>query len=115
MDLKTEEIKSLPNWIQLPDLDVKFCGSENLSKIGSILGIPLMRDEYTRDKSMIKYARLLIDISLDGQFPDYIEFFNEHETLVRQQVVYEWKPIKCFHYKMFGHEESHCKKKHRSR
>jgi len=83
MDLKTKEIKSLPIWIQLLDLDVKFWGSESLSKIGSILGIPLKTDKDRGDKSMIKYARLLIKISLDGQFPDYLEFFNEHETLVR--------------------------------
>ncbi|KAJ8423240.1 LOW QUALITY PROTEIN: hypothetical protein Cgig2_030093 [Carnegiea gigantea] len=105
MDLKTKEIKSFPIWIQLLDLDFKFWHSESLSKIGSILGISLMTDKYTRDK-------LLIDISPDGQFPDYIEFFNEHETL---QVVYEWKPLKCLHCKIFGHEESHYKKKLSSR
>ncbi|KAJ8419299.1 hypothetical protein Cgig2_027981 [Carnegiea gigantea] len=83
MDLKTKEIKSLPIWIQLPNLDAKFWGSKGLSKIRSILGIPLKTNKYKRDKSMIKYTRLLIDISLDGQLPDYIEFFNEHETLAR--------------------------------
>ncbi|KAJ8429998.1 LOW QUALITY PROTEIN: hypothetical protein Cgig2_033923 [Carnegiea gigantea] len=65
MDLKTEEIKSLAIWIQLADLDVKFWSSESLSKIESILGIPLKIDKYTRDKSIIKCARILIDISLD--------------------------------------------------
>jgi len=95
----------------LPELDIKFWGNESLSKIGSILGIPLKTDRYTKDKVMIKYARMLIDMSLDGQFPHYIEFFIEEDVLIRQQVHYEWKPIKCTHCKMFGHEEIHCKKK----
>ncbi|KAJ8420588.1 hypothetical protein Cgig2_032286 [Carnegiea gigantea] len=60
---------------------------------------------------MIKYARILIDIPLDGEFPDYIEFFNKEEVLITQQVQDEWKPIKCTYYKMFGHEEINCKKK----
>ena len=60
---------------------------------------------------MIGYARLLIDILLDSSFPEYIEFFNENELLIRQHVVYEWKPVIFSHYHMFGHEELVCKKK----
>ena len=60
---------------------------------------------------MIKYARLLIDVPLNSPFLDYIEFFNDIEILVRQPVVFEWKPVKCTHCYMFGHEEPVCKKK----
>ncbi|KAJ8420005.1 hypothetical protein Cgig2_006618 [Carnegiea gigantea] len=42
---------------------------------------------------------------------NYIEFFNDNEILIRQHVTYEWKPVKCAHYHMFGHEEPVCKKK----
>ncbi|KAJ8427105.1 hypothetical protein Cgig2_029814 [Carnegiea gigantea] len=45
------------------------------------------------------------------QFPDYIEFSNEEEVLIMQQVHYERKPIKYTYCKMFGHEEINCKKK----
>jgi len=41
---------------------------------------------------MIRYARLLIDVPLDSTFPEFIKFFNDNELLIRQQVVYEWKP-----------------------
>ena len=69
MDLNTEAIKSLPLWVQFPNLDVNYWGLESLSKIGSILGIPIKTDRYTKEKSMIKYARLMIEISLEGHFP----------------------------------------------
>jgi len=60
---------------------------------------------------MICYAKLVIDISLDGHFPEFIEFFNDNDVLVRQQVKYEWKPTKYIHCDMFGHEEENYKKK----
>ena len=39
---------------------------------------------------MLKYARLLVDIPLDGPFPGYIDFFDDDEVLIRQKVAYEW-------------------------
>ena len=86
-------------------------GAEILSKIGSILGIPIKTDRYSKEKTTLRYARLLIDISLDSTSLDFIKFFNDNEVLIRQQVVYEWKPLKCAHCHMFGHEKQICKKK----
>ncbi|KAJ8435301.1 LOW QUALITY PROTEIN: hypothetical protein Cgig2_026393 [Carnegiea gigantea] len=67
MDLQTENIKSLTIWVQLLELDIKFWGNESLSKIGSILGIPLKTDRYTKEEMMTKYTRMLIDMPLDGE------------------------------------------------
>jgi len=111
MDVHTKTIQSLPLWVQFSDLDVKYWGIESLSKLGSVLGIPIKTDRFTKEKTIIKYARLLIDIPLEGSFPEFIESFNDHEVLVRQQVVYEWKPVKCAHCHMYGHEEQVCRKK----
>ncbi|KAJ8424375.1 hypothetical protein Cgig2_033992 [Carnegiea gigantea] len=52
---------------------------------------------------MLKYARFLIETNLEGPFSEYIEFINDNEVLVRQQVKYEWLPIKCDHCHMFAH------------
>ena len=68
-------------------------------------------ERYTQEESMIKYARLMIEMSLEGPFPECIEFFNDNEVVVRQQIKYEWLPLKCNHCHMFGHEEGVCKKK----
>ena len=40
MDINVESIISLPIWIQLPELDIKYWGIQSLSKIGSVLGFP---------------------------------------------------------------------------
>ncbi|KAJ8419417.1 hypothetical protein Cgig2_003643 [Carnegiea gigantea] len=67
------------------------------------------------ERSQLRYARLLIDIPLADDFLKYIEFANDKNVLVRQQVLYEWKPIKCTHCKMYGRLEEGCRKKQRVR
>ena len=82
-----------------------------LTKIGSVLGIPLKTYKYTKDKSMLKYARMMVEMTLDGEFPEYIECANERDVVIIQKIVYEWKPVKCSHCKMFGHTFEECRKK----
>ena len=92
-------------------MDIKYWGLDSLSKIGSVLGIPIKTDKYTRDKFFLKYARVLIEIQLIDTFLEYIEFVNEHNVAVRQKEDYEWKPLKCGHCKMFGHHGDDCRRK----
>ena len=61
-----------------------------------MLGIPLKTDKYTREKVMLTYARILVEMPLEGNFPDYIEFANEKNVLIRQKVIYESLPLNCF-------------------
>ena len=111
MDLHTDSIKSLPLWVQLPNLDVKYWGSNSLSKISSLLGLPIKTDRYTRDRTMINYARVLIEFPIKGLFPESVSFFSEHDILIHQPVKYKWLSTKCTHCGLFGHEEPVCKKK----
>ena len=111
MDLGTETLKSLPIWIRLPDLDLKYWGLNSLSKICSAFSIPLKTYKYIKGKTMIRYARVLVDMQLEGSFPDFIEFFNEQNVLVRQQIQYEWVLVKCLFCGMYGHKEDVCKRK----
>jgi len=82
MDLQIETIKSLPLWIQLPALDIKYWGVGSLSKLGSLLGIPIKTDKFTKDKQVLRYAPLLVEMIIDGSFPEFIEFFNEENLLI---------------------------------
>ena len=71
----------------------------------------LKTDKYTKEKLMLKYARLLVEIPLEGNFPEFIEFANEKNVLIRQKVIYEWLPTKCSYCKMYGHTHEICRKK----
>jgi len=64
---------------------------------------------------MLHYTRLLIEMPLDATFPEFIEFINDKNVLVWQQVRYKWKPVQCFYCQMLGHDEIICKKKGRLR
>ncbi|KAJ8422171.1 hypothetical protein Cgig2_026448 [Carnegiea gigantea] len=101
--------------IQFPDLDIKYWGLQSRSKLGSMRGIPLRTDRYTKDKSMLRYARSLIEMQIDGDFAEYMEFANENGVLIRQQVKHDWLPLKCSHYRMFGYTQEHCRKKENQR
>ena len=88
-----DEISSLPICVQFLGLDREFWGLDSLSKIGSMLGVPLKTDKFTKDRTMLRYAGLLIDIELNEDFSEYIEFASEYNVLIRHPVIYEWKPF----------------------
>ncbi|KAJ8422876.1 hypothetical protein Cgig2_017057 [Carnegiea gigantea] len=111
LNMNTENLKSIPLWIRLPDLELRYWGLASLSKIGSLIGTPVKTDQFTKSKSMIQYARMLIDVPIEGPFPDYVEFFNERGQLIRQQVHFEWKPTMCTYCHMQGHTNDVCRKK----
>ena len=83
MDINTETITSLPIWVKFMDLDIRYWGLESRSKIGSILGTPIKTDKYTKEKTMLKYAWLLIEMQVDDEVPDFIEVINEHNVAMR--------------------------------
>ena len=114
LKLDTSSISSLPIWIQFPKLDVKYWGVESLSKLGSLLGIPLKMDKPTIEKVYFNYARLLIDMPLDGPFLEFVDYITDKGLVTRQRVKYEWIPLKCNHCNMFGHLERDRRKKKRS-
>ena len=95
MDINIDAIAALPIWVQLPELDFEYWGTQCLSKLGSMLGIPLKTYKYTKERTMLKYARLLVEMHIAGPFLEYIEFANEKDILIRQRVIYECLPLKC--------------------
>jgi len=82
-----------------------------LSKLASMLGIPIKIDKATKEKSALGYARILVEMPIKGPFPEHIDFVNDSNRVVRQFVIYEWKPTRCNHCRMLGHEETNCRKK----
>ena len=103
LDIST--LQSLPVWVQFLNLEIKYWGADYLSKLGSILGIPIKTNRNTKEKTAPGYARMLIEMSIEGSFPEHIDLVNYHDRVVRQFVKYEWKPTRCAYCKLIGHEE----------
>ena len=72
-------------------------------------------DAATKSKDRLNYARVMIEVGIQGQLPDNIQFYNEHGVLLTQKVEYEWRPIQCAKCQGFGHETEMCRKKEGSK
>jgi len=42
---------------------------------------------------MLQYARMLSEMSLEGRFPEYVEFVNNNDVVIMQRVKFEWIPF----------------------
>uniref|UniRef100_A0A803PDG0 Reverse transcriptase domain-containing protein n=1 Tax=Cannabis sativa TaxID=3483 RepID=A0A803PDG0_CANSA len=111
LNLKKEDIRTVPIWVQLEDLELKYWGQRSLFKIIGQLDKPVMLDEVTKGREKLAYPRVLIEVTMSQEFPDMISFENEYGTNVSVRVHYEWKPIICKHCKGMGHKADECRKK----
>ncbi|PHU14690.1 hypothetical protein BC332_15895 [Capsicum chinense] len=111
MEFTKDELYIVPIWVKLPGLEFKHWGPKGLSKIGSLIGKPLMADSNTKKKIGLHFARLLIEVDVGAILPDVVHFKNEKGVLVEQKVRYDWKPILCKFCQNYGHNEADCRKK----
>uniref|UniRef100_A0A803QSK1 DUF4283 domain-containing protein n=1 Tax=Cannabis sativa TaxID=3483 RepID=A0A803QSK1_CANSA len=56
-----EDIRTVPIWIQLEDLELKYWGQKSLFKIVGQLGSPFMVDEVTKGRDKLSYPQVLIE------------------------------------------------------
>ncbi|KAM3361713.1 hypothetical protein P3S68_016567 [Capsicum galapagoense] len=110
MEFSKEELLTVPIWIKLPGLDFKYWSMRGLSKIGSLVGKPLMVDRPTEKKLGFNFTRLLAEVKVGDELPDEIKFKNERGIVITQTVTYDWKPSICSHCCKYGHEKETCRK-----
>ncbi|KAL2903768.1 hypothetical protein RDABS01_002478 [Bienertia sinuspersici] len=110
MDLHKENVKTIPIWIRLPNLELKYWGSTCLHKLGDSIGTTLKVDHITLNKERLTYARLLVEVGLEEELPDHIWFVNEKGVQMKQAVEYELRPTLCTNCKRYGHPVDKCNK-----
>uniref|UniRef100_A0A803Q873 DUF4283 domain-containing protein n=1 Tax=Cannabis sativa TaxID=3483 RepID=A0A803Q873_CANSA len=113
-------VRSIPVWLRLNGLGLQYWGKENLSALVSTVGRQIMVDKVTQSRSIVKYARVLVDMEIQQDPPMCISFINEKKQLVEQLIEYEWLPSKCAACENLGHivevleedaQYAHCKMK----
>lgn len=109
MEFSREEFYQVPVWVQLPALPIKYWGQNFLSKIVGLLGEPVKADAATANRDIIGYARFLVEMNINGD--GTVWKMSENGVMLEQEVVYEWKPVKCNVCGLLGHVEKQCKKK----
>ncbi|XP_062104115.1 uncharacterized protein LOC133815276 [Humulus lupulus] len=101
-------ICSVPLWIRLQDLGLQYWGSKCLSV--SMIGKPIMVDKFTRERTRVQFARIMVEMEITDNPPRTIQFLNEHGQLTEQGVDYEWLLVKCKTCASFGHSMVDCRK-----
>lgn len=79
-----------------------------LSRIGSILRTLLFTDVCTITKEKLGFARLLVEMEVQGEFPKMVVLEDETGMQISQKVVYKWRPIHCTTCKGDGHTSAIC-------
>ncbi|XP_048494347.1 uncharacterized protein LOC104906959 [Beta vulgaris subsp. vulgaris] len=110
MEINKADVDVVPIWVKLPGLHFKYWGEKSLFKIVRQIGKAVKMDATTKSKDRLNYARVMIEVGIQGQLPENIQFYNEHGVLVTQTVEYEWRPVQCGKCKGYGHETDKCKK-----
>ncbi|XP_074277869.1 uncharacterized protein LOC141601480 [Silene latifolia] len=70
-------VKTVPIWVKLMGLDLKFWGTKCLEKLASIIGKFVRVDDLTLDKSLLGFARVMVEVGIDQHFPEKIMFMDE--------------------------------------
>ncbi|XP_021839712.2 uncharacterized protein [Spinacia oleracea] len=96
-------LRVIPVWIKLPNLPLNCWGSDSLSRIGSLLGVPLYADECTSKQMRISFARLLVEIYVTKDLPKSVTIQGPAGIAIVQKVIYEWLPPFCTKCNLVGH------------
>ncbi|XP_060211753.1 uncharacterized protein LOC132639317 [Lycium barbarum] len=110
IEVTKQLMDKIPVWIRLMGLDVKYWGKSALTKIAGLVGNPIRADSATTMKERMTYARVLVEVPLNEEYPTSVMFENEYGKIVEQEVEFEWKPVLCTKCKNFGHRLQECRK-----
>uniref|UniRef100_A0A803QAN9 CCHC-type domain-containing protein n=1 Tax=Cannabis sativa TaxID=3483 RepID=A0A803QAN9_CANSA len=114
-NFKKEDVKIIPIWIQLEGLELKYWGQKSLFKIVGQIGKPVMVDSVTRERDRLNYPRILVEVLMNQNFPNLLEFEDEYGSNTTVGVKYEWKPDLCTNCSGMGHLAAECKKRNGSK
>ncbi|KAK9756123.1 hypothetical protein RND81_01G075200 [Saponaria officinalis] len=110
ISLVKEAVKTVPTWVRLHQLELKFWGERCLHKIASLVGEPVKIDAATTLKHRLGFARIMVEVALSEKCVDSIQFLDElgycHEVMVE----FEWKHVLCAKCKSYGHGQEDCRK-----
>lgn len=73
------------------------------------MGNVIKLEKATSQKTTLRFARVLVELNTNEEYPEEIHFTNVRDELITQKVTYEWKPILCKKFKKMGHYEQDCK------
>lgn len=74
-----------------------------LSHVPSAIGKLKFTDSVTEDQIRLGFARVLVEVDVNYEFPREITLEDEDEKLISVSVGYPWPPVKCGNCSSFGY------------
>ncbi|XP_010687516.1 uncharacterized protein LOC104901625 [Beta vulgaris subsp. vulgaris] len=96
-------LRIIPIWVKLPNLPLHYWSSDSLSRIGSLLGMPVYADECTSKALRVSFARILIEMDVTQKIPNEIQIEDPNGATFKQKVTYDWLPPYCKKCLKVGH------------
>uniref|UniRef100_A0A803PJP0 Reverse transcriptase domain-containing protein n=1 Tax=Cannabis sativa TaxID=3483 RepID=A0A803PJP0_CANSA len=62
------------------------------------------------ERERLSYARVMIEVIMDQNFPEFLKFENEFGSSTKVNLKYEWKPVGCSHCSGLGRTAAECRK-----
>ena len=81
-----------------------------MERLEGEIGKFIQVDTHTMKRSLIGFARLLVELEIDQELVKEIEIEDEDGEILLYKVDYEWLPITCTKCKNLGHHFSNCRK-----
>ncbi|XP_021765923.1 uncharacterized protein LOC110730426 [Chenopodium quinoa] len=103
-DFGAEILRTILLWVKFPNIPLNCWGPETLSRIGSLLGVPIFSDECTTRKLRVSFARVLIEIDVTKPLPKSMFVESPLKAILELKVVYEWTPPFCSKCNKVGHD-----------
>jgi hypothetical protein len=110
MQLLKISLSTVPIWIKIHNLPIEFWSSTCLSYVASGIGKPLCADSVTEEQLRLGFARVLVEVNVESDFPKEVEVEGVDGERVVVGIEYPWLPIKCNKCKSFGHLTHSCTK-----
>ncbi|GLT72076.1 hypothetical protein SLA2020_440390 [Shorea laevis] len=95
MQLLKFSVTSIPVWIKLHNLPMQFWTATCLSHVASGVGKPLCADSVTEEQLRLGFARVLVEVNFNYDFPKEIEIVGADGSPVIVGIEYPWLPLKC--------------------
>lgn len=105
-----EIMRAVPLWVRFPNLPLNCWDLETLSRIGSMVGVPLFADECTTRQKRVSFARFLIKVDVTKPVSKVVYIEDAQRTVVEPEVHYDWIPPYCHKCQTAGYDYG--KKRH---
>lgn len=99
-----EDLKTIPVWFTLKKILTFMWNQNGIGIIASYLGIPLMTDKKTLERSRMNFARVCMEIDTSCDFPSEIPVVIDGVETFTVTVECSWKPPKCNGCKTFDNQ-----------